>query len=148
MIHHGFLAGGGIQKEIAGDPVDGRGHAGDDRNVIWIGEAGHGALSDGGEALRHQAAEVREQVPGEAIADVGGVAAVDQDDDHGRLRPAIAPAVRGNLRGVLESDDQNRGEDEGREEQGSHSAPSVDPSCRLAGMSVPVSSCCTRFQPK
>src|SRR4030095_16737965 len=40
-VHHRFLAGGRIEKEVPGDAMHGRRHAGDDRDVVRIGEAGH-----------------------------------------------------------------------------------------------------------
>src|SRR5262249_13754272 len=87
-------------------------YAGNYGNVIWIGEAWHGAHSDRGEAFRHHPLEVGKDALGQTCMYIGRITAVDENYHHGRPRPLIGFAVHLDLlRMIL------RGEFEAREQQ-------------------------------
>ena len=82
-----------VQVVVAGNAMHRGRRAGDQRHVVRAGEARHGAVGDGAEALVHEAGDVRDDAVADALLDVGGIAAVDADDDDGLLRPAVGDAV-------------------------------------------------------
>src|SRR5215475_12100326 len=81
-------------------------------NVIWIGEAWHGAHSDRGETFRHHSLEIGKDALSQTCMYIGWITAVDEDYHHRRPRPLIGLAVHLYLlRMIL------RGEFEAREQQ-------------------------------
>src|SRR5947209_5058673 len=87
------MPGLAIETVVAGDAVDrGRG-AGDDRDIIRVGEGRHRGVRGAEIAVAAERADGREDPLGDAVVEVFGIAPVDADD-HGRaLRLAVPPAV-------------------------------------------------------
>ena len=83
IVHHRLLAGGGIDEVVAADAVDGGRAAGDDREVVGVGEARDHRVAPAVLALGDDALEVRHQALLHGDFHVGGLAAVTADDDKG-----------------------------------------------------------------
>ena len=99
--------------------MEGRRHSGDHRNVVRIREARHRSESHGNKPVCHELLEIREQPLGKTGVDVARVSAVDQNDDHGRLRPVVILSVDADLlRMILRGQKRRRGKQQGQ----SHSA--------------------------
>ena len=81
VVHHHFGAGVAVPEVVAADPVDGRRRAGDDRQVVRIGERRHDAVGGEAGARVAQAGEVGRPSGRDRLVDVLGLAAVDADDD-------------------------------------------------------------------
>ena len=94
---HGF-AGLSIQVKVARNTVHAGRRTGDDRHVVGAGEARHGAVSDRGKALAHEAGDVRNAPVQQTPFDVGRVAAIDAHHHHRPIRPAIVDAIERNPR--------------------------------------------------
>ena len=93
VVHHHFGAGVAVPEVVAADAVDRRRHAGDDRQVVGIGERRHDAVGGQAGAALAQRREERRAARGDGLVDVLGLAAVDADDDERRVGLAVAAAV-------------------------------------------------------
>ena len=91
--HDHGLARGGIEIEVAGDPVHGGRAARGDRHVVRAREARDVAVGDGAEAILHEPRDVGHDAIAHALLEVGGIAPVDTHDDDRTRRPAITHAV-------------------------------------------------------
>ena len=93
VVHHHLGARGDVEQVVAADAVHRRRHAGDDRQVVRVGEARDHAVGGehraGGEHLLHP----RRVAVRHRLGDVVGLAAVDADDDGGLVGQAVAAAV-------------------------------------------------------
>ena len=87
----------GIEEVVAANAVHGGRLAGDDGEVVGVGEAGHDAVGQQAGALRQHLAEPRRAAGLDGALDVAGLRAVDADHDDGLLGQAIAAAVDGDL---------------------------------------------------
>ena len=97
VVHHHFGAGVAVAEVVAADAVHGRRRAGDDRQVVRVGEAtAPRSRRSGGAAWRGCARASGRGLP-RPRCDVVGLAAVDADDDGGLLRRLVAPAVDGSV---------------------------------------------------
>ncbi len=90
--HHHRLAGL-VEVIVAGDAMHRSWRASDQRHVVRAGEAGHRAVGDGVETFVHEAGEVGQDAVAAALLEVGGIAAIDTDDDHRLTRPLVSHAV-------------------------------------------------------
>ena len=89
-----------VEEVVAADAVHRRRRAGDDRQVVRVGEPRHDAVGGEARAPAVERGQPRRAARRDRLVDVVGLAAVDADDDERALGPAIAAAVDGDRRGV------------------------------------------------
>ena len=97
IVHHHLFPAVGIEEVVAADAVLGRRPAGDDREVVRVGEGRHDAVGQKVRALGQHLAEPRRAAGLDGALDVAGLRAVDADHDGGLARQAVAAAVDGDL---------------------------------------------------
>ena len=69
--------------------------AGDNGEVVRVGQAGHDTVGHGAEPLRHKSLDVGDDTVPPGLIEVGRVATVYAHDDHRAARPAVGHAVQG-----------------------------------------------------
>src|SRR5262249_7625995 len=87
-----------LEVEVPGYAVDRGRAAGDDRHVVWTGEARNDALGARAEPRLHEASDVGYDSVFKCPIEVRGITAVVANDNDRPVRPAIAHAVEANLR--------------------------------------------------
>ena len=87
----------GIEEVVAADAMHLGRPAGDDREVVGIGEGRHHAVGDQAGALCQHPGEPRRAAGLDGALDVAGLRAVDADHDGRPPRQTIAAAVDGNV---------------------------------------------------
>mmetsp|Transcript_5274 Transcript_5274/g.19787 ORF Transcript_5274/g.19787 Transcript_5274/m.19787 type:complete len:465 (+) Transcript_5274:979-2373(+) len=100
LVHHHFAAGLAVQEVVARDAVHGRRRAGDDGQVVRVGEGRHHRVGHQGAAGLQDALQLRHQAGQQGLRDVVGLAAVDAQHDDRPVRNAVAAAVDGQGRGA------------------------------------------------
>ena len=93
VVHHHFGAGRDIEQVVAADAVHRGRHAGDDGQVVRVGEARHNAVSDQRAAQVQGSRHPGHHACGHRLGDVVGFAAIDADHDGGLGGQSIASLV-------------------------------------------------------
>ena len=95
VVHHDLGAGVAVPEKVAANAVHRRRGAGDDRQVIGIGERRHHAIGGQAGAAVLEACEERRDAGFDGLIDVVRLAAVDAHNDDRVLGPAIFAAIDG-----------------------------------------------------
>ena len=93
VVHHHLGAGVAVKEVVAADAMHRRRRAGDDRQVVRIGEGRNDAVGVEHRAVRRQAREERRDAGANGLRYVGRLAAVDADHHQRSIHPAVGPAV-------------------------------------------------------
>lgn len=101
VVHHDLPAQRGVEEVVAADAVHGGRNAGDDREVVGIGEAGDHAVGQKRSARVEHAIEKRCDAGADRLCEVVQLAAAHADDHQWCIWPAIAPAIDANGGGVF-----------------------------------------------
>src|SRR5262249_41492154 len=97
IVHHHLLPALAVIEIVAADAVHGRRRAGDDGEIVWIGEARHHAIADGVGAVGQHPTAPGHTPAAHRLREIGGLAAVNADDDDGLARPGVGLAVDCNV---------------------------------------------------
>ena len=93
VVHHHFLLCLAVIEEVAGDAVHGRRPAGDDRQVVRVGETRDHRQRERVRAGLQYPIEVGAKPLLDSALDVAGLGTVDTNDDGRRIRNAIGAAI-------------------------------------------------------
>ena len=96
IVHHHLLPALAVIEVIATDAMHRRRRAGDDGEVVGVGEARHHAIADQIGAVGDGVLQPGHDAGLDRFLKIIGLAAIDTDDDDGILRGGIVLAVNGN----------------------------------------------------